>query len=78
MKRRVGRVAALVVAAASIGLSSVPAQAATVPNFFYRTCTWSCSSYVQSNGPYNPNVISQCITRNWWWGTASYYQWGRC
>ena len=61
-------------------LIASPAEAATVPNMFWRTCSWfGCSSYVQSNGVYRSNIISVCYTKNIWGRvTSSYYHWGRC
>jgi hypothetical protein len=74
---------AVVAAVTGVGVmtaaTAVPAQAGVVPNMFWRTCTWSCSPFVQSNGPYNPNYISQCNTKNWLGRvTSTYYIWGRC
>lgn len=66
-------------AATLVGASDAGAVTATVPNMFWRTCTWSCSPFVQSNGPYNGSVISQCNTKNWLGHvTNTYYKWGRC
>ena len=68
----------LLLATASVAGSS-GADAATVPNMYWRTCTWSCSPYVQSNGNYNSSVISQCNTKNWRGQViSSFYKWGRC
>ena len=69
------------IAAGALLAGATPASAvtATVNNNFVRTCTWSCSAFVQVNGPYNPAVRSTCITKNWWGGISSQYtKWGRC
>ncbi len=46
-----------------------PAVTATVPNYFYRDCSYitrRCTGYYQTNGSYNPTVPSYYYTR-WVW-----------
>jgi hypothetical protein len=43
-----------------------PAQAATVPNMFQRSCTFTdsnCSPYKQSNPPFNSSFPTECTTK---------------
>jgi hypothetical protein len=48
----------------TLGFGGV-AHAATVPNIFQRSCYFTCSPYVQSNGPFNSRVPTECITKGW-------------
>lgn len=80
---RIAKLAAMTLVALLLVLANAPtSQAITgvVPNMFWRTCTWSCSPFVQSNGPYNPNVPSVCYTKNWLGQITSSYtiNRGRC
>jgi hypothetical protein len=52
--------------AAGVLLTGNPAQAAIVPNFFVRSCTFTdsnCSSYAQTNPPFNSSVPTECQTK---------------
>ncbi|MFD6754884.1 hypothetical protein [Micromonospora gifhornensis] len=62
--RRVGLAALLVTPTILLG-AAVPANAGTVLNRFERSCYFTCSPWVQVNGPYNPSVGSDCVTKSW-------------
>jgi hypothetical protein len=56
--------------ALAIGVVTVgnPAQGATVPNMFQRSCTFTdsnCSPYKQSNPPFNASVPTECTTKGY-------------
>ncbi len=54
------------------GLALAPAASAgVVPNIFQRSCYFRCSAFVQSNGAYQGQYPSLCITKTWG-GSTSY------
>jgi hypothetical protein len=58
-----------VIASVSGLAGATPAQAAIVPNFFVRDCSYvtrHCTGWWQTNGRYNPAVPSTWTTR-WTW-----------
>lgn len=80
MYRRFASLAAVLLMTLTVQVGAAgSADAGTVLNRFHRTCTWSCSPFVQVNGPYYGGVQSNCVTYNWWGGVSgSYVKWGRC
>jgi hypothetical protein len=54
--------------AAGVFMAGNPAQAATVPNMFQRSCTFTdsnCSLYEQSNPPFVSSVPTECTTKGY-------------
>lgn len=68
--RRISRAAAVALVGAGLALAPA-ANAAVVPNIFVRSCYFGCSAFVQSNGSYQAQYPSSCVTKSWG-GTSSY------
>jgi hypothetical protein len=81
MRSTVRTFAVAAAVAGAIVVRTTPANAVevTVLNRFQRSCYWSCSAYVQTNGAYVGRIGSHCVTK-YWWGTRSYTvgPWTRC